>query len=98
MVDHEVGKPSQTDWQVLEEQGTATSVRLFPRTGRSHQLRVHMLALGHPILGDRLYAHADAFSAADRLMLHAESLTLRHPVGGKEMKFTAATPFEQRPF
>ena len=92
-VDHVNGKPAQTDWKVLghDEDGT-TRVRLFPVTGRSHQLRVHMLALGHPIMGDPFYAEGPA-RAAPRLMLHAESLRLRHPDGGRSLTFKAPCPF-----
>ena len=90
---HETGKPSQTDWVVLEREAEATRVRLHPTTGRTHQLRVHMMAIGHSILGDRFYADDDALVAADRLQLHAEELALRHPIGGAEMVFTAKVPF-----
>lgn len=90
---HETGKPSQTDWVVLEREVDATRVRLHPTTGRTHQLRVHMMAIGHSILGDRFYADDAALMAADRLQLHAEELVLRHPVGGAEMVFTAEVPF-----
>ena len=90
---HETGKPSQTDWVVLEREAEATRVRLHPTTGRTHQLRVHMMAIGHSILGDRFYADDDALMAADRLQLHAEELALRHPIGGTEMVFTAKVPF-----
>jgi tRNA pseudouridine32 synthase / 23S rRNA pseudouridine746 synthase len=91
-VNPETGRPAQTDWQVLGHEDGTTRVRLTPLTGRSHQLRVHMAELGHPILGDPLYAHA---GAADfpRLMLHAESLRLRHPVGGAWVSVTSAVPF-----
>jgi len=92
-VDFEHGKSAQTDWEVSQYGDDTTTVKLYPKTGRSHQLRVHMLALGHPILGDRLYAHADAFKATDRLYLHAESLELRHPIGGKTHVFTNVCPF-----
>lgn len=90
---HETGKPSQTDWVVLEREADATRVRLHPTTGRTHQLRVHMMAIGHPILGDRFYADDEALVAADRLQLHAEELVLRHPVGGAEMTFRSEVPF-----
>ena len=92
-VDHVNGKPAQTDWKVLghDEDGT-TRVRLFPVTGRSHQLRVHMRETGHPILGDPFYAEGRARDYP-RLMLHAESLGLRHPDGGKGMSFSAKCPF-----
>ena len=92
MIDPEGGRAAQTDWRVIRQEGDTTRVRLFPKTGRSHQLRVHMLSLGHPILGDSLYATGAAL-AAPRLMLHAESLRLRHPDGGVGMTFRAACPF-----
>ncbi len=91
-VDHETGKEAITDWKVMRIEGNSTRVHLFPKTGRSHQLRVHMLALGHPILGDPFYAKGAALDAP-RLMLHAESLRFRHPDGGKGMNFRAAVPF-----
>jgi tRNA pseudouridine32 synthase/23S rRNA pseudouridine746 synthase len=93
MVCHERGKASVTDWKVLEREDKAARLALYPRTGRSHQLRVHMLAIGHPILGDRLYAPDDAFNAAPRLQLHAHKLRLRKPTGGEWIEFEAACPF-----
>lgn len=92
MVDHENGRPAQTDWRVVRATDTETRVRLMPVTGRSHQLRVHMQSLGHPILGDPLYATG---AAADfpRLMLHAETLRIRHPDGGVSHTFSAPVPF-----
>jgi tRNA pseudouridine32 synthase/23S rRNA pseudouridine746 synthase len=77
---------------VLRHEGDETRVRLMPKTGRSHQLRVHMLALGHPILGDPLYAMGAA-REYDRMMLHSEELRLRHPDGGRGMSFRAKVPF-----
>ncbi|MCK8464108.1 RluA family pseudouridine synthase [Aliiroseovarius sp. S1339] len=91
-VDFENGKQAITDWKVLKYEDTATRVRLFPQTGRSHQLRVHMKEIGHPILGDPFYADGPA-RAAPRLMLHAESLRLRHPDGGKGLTFKAKCSF-----
>jgi tRNA pseudouridine32 synthase/23S rRNA pseudouridine746 synthase len=91
-VNFETGKPAQTDWRrVRVEEGT-TRVRLMPKTGRSHQLRVHMKEIGHPILGDPFYATGPALEFP-RLMLHAESLKLRHPEGGRGMAFRAPAPF-----
>lgn len=92
MVDHENGRPAQTEWQVIGRSADETRVRLSPRTGRSHQLRVHMLALGHPIVGDQIYAprFSDAYP---RLMLHAESLMLHHPETGELSRFVAPLPF-----
>lgn len=91
-VNHETGKPAVTDWRVVRHEENTTRVRLMPLTGRSHQLRVHMQALGHPILGDPLYAEGPARDFP-RLMLHAESLRLRHPDGGAHMTFSAPCPF-----
>ncbi|WP_299770735.1 RluA family pseudouridine synthase [uncultured Tateyamaria sp.] len=91
-VDHENGKPAVTDWRVLRDTETESRVRLFPQTGRSHQLRVHMLALGHPILGDPFYAEGPA-REFDRLMLHSEELRIKHPDSGKMMRFRASAPF-----
>ncbi|MCI2400212.1 RluA family pseudouridine synthase [Aliiroseovarius subalbicans] len=91
-VNFETGKPAVTDWKVVKYEDNATRMRLFPQTGRSHQLRVHMLEIGHPILGDPFYANGPALDAP-RLMLHAESLRLRHPDGGKGLTFKAKCPF-----
>ena len=89
---HETGKPAVTEWKVVKYAGNETRVRLFPKTGRSHQLRVHMLALGHPILGDPLYADGPARNYP-RLMLHSEELRLKNPEGGVSQKFRAKPPF-----
>jgi tRNA pseudouridine32 synthase / 23S rRNA pseudouridine746 synthase len=86
------GRPAQTDWQVIDRTQGETRVRLTPHTGRSHQLRVHMLALGHPILGDQIYA-ADTTRDHARLMLHAETLSLHHPDSQTRVSFAAAVPF-----
>lgn len=93
MVDHDLGRPAQTGWQVIGRDAQSTHMRLTPVTGRSHQLRVHMRELGHPILGDALYAPDEAFEASERLQLHAESLELFHPSGGQRLRFEAACPF-----
>ena len=87
MVDHERGKPSLTHYEVLSYEENATRVALTPVTGRSHQLRVHMLSLGHVILGDRLYAHSEALAMAPRLQLHAEYLSFAHPVTQEQLSF-----------
>ncbi len=88
------GKEAQTDWIVLNrEEAGYTRVSLHPITGRTHQLRVHMAEIGHPILGDDFYAHEKAFNAAKRLQLHAKSLMLRHPEDDKEMWFEAPCLF-----
>ncbi|WP_368188213.1 RluA family pseudouridine synthase [Aestuariibius sp. HNIBRBA575] len=92
MVCHETGKSAQTDWRVVRSNDDETRVRLMPKTGRSHQLRVHMLALGHPILGDPFYATGAALDHP-RLMLHSETLRFRHPDGGQGTRITAKAPF-----
>lgn len=92
MVCYENGKPAVTDWRVHKYEEGTTRVRLMPKTGRSHQLRVHMLALGHPILGDPFYAEGPALDFP-RLMLHSEELRLKHPDGGASLKFRAPADF-----
>ncbi len=79
---HEDGKPSCTFYEVLsrDEEANTTRVQLTPITGRSHQLRVHMMSIGHAILGDEFYASDEAFNKADRLLLHAEKLAFTHPI------------------
>jgi len=91
-IDHAEGRAAQTDWRVLRYEENATRVRLTPHTGRTHQLRIHMRELGHPILGDPFYA-SGAARDFPRLMLHSESLRLRHPDGGVGMTFKAKVPF-----
>ena len=95
-IDHEHGKKALTRYQLLNQEPTTALVELTPITGRSHQLRVHMLALGHPIIGDRLYAHDQALALSDRLQLHAKSLTLAHPVTKETLTFTAPCQFEHQ--
>jgi tRNA pseudouridine32 synthase / 23S rRNA pseudouridine746 synthase len=92
-VDRVHGRPSQTRWRVIERQADRTRVALEPLTGRSHQLRIHMAELGHPILGDPLYGDERTIGMAERLMLHAERLTLTHPTDGRRMTFEARAPF-----
>ena len=91
-VDYEAGREAITDFKVLKRAKTETRVRLMPKTGRSHQLRVHMLELGHPILGDPFYATGAALNFP-RLMLHAEEIRLRHPDGGEGMQFRVKAVF-----
>jgi tRNA pseudouridine32 synthase/23S rRNA pseudouridine746 synthase len=89
------GKPSVTRWRVLErlESPPRTRLSLEPLTGRSHQLRVHCLAIGHPILGDPLYAPPEWREAAPRLLLHAEMLEFTHPATGERVRVEAAAGF-----
>ncbi len=94
-VDHEQGKPSLTRWRVLarDTATNTTRVELEPVTGRSHQLRVHLLAIGHPILGCPLYGSPESRATADRLLLHARDLAFTHPDSGERLAFSAPVPF-----
>lgn len=92
MVCHDTGKPAVTDWRVQRVGALTTRMLLMPKTGRSHQLRVHMLGIGHPIMGDPFYATGPA-REAPRLMLHAKMLGISHPDGGRGMRFQAPAPF-----
>ncbi|MEO0387173.1 MAG: pseudouridine synthase [Pseudomonadota bacterium] len=87
------GRAATTHWQRLGAAPAGARLRLTPVTGRSHQLRVHLNAIGHPILGDRFYATGPALTAAPRLMLHAETLGFRHPEGGAPVRWTVPAPF-----
>ena len=78
---------------MLAREGGVTRLKLTPLTGRTHQLRVHMLALGHPILGDTFYAEGPARAAADRLQLHAEMLRFSHPEDHTLRDFVSPAPF-----
>ena len=93
--DREHGKPSLTHYRVLARDQSAgtTRVELEPVTGRAHQLRVHLLGLGHPILGDALYAPPEVQARTDRLLLHASALRFAHPTSGAPMQFESAAPF-----
>ena len=95
IVDHQHGKPSLTRWRVLgvDPTGPVTRVELEPITGRSHQLRVHLRELGHPILGDALYAPPDVQALSSRLLLHAWSLSFVHPVTGERLVYASPAPF-----
>ncbi|UYQ74167.1 pseudouridine synthase [Pelagibacterium flavum] len=92
-VNYERGRASQTRWQVVGREENATRLKLFPITGRTHQLRVHLKEIGHPILGDEFYATGEALAAADRLQLHAAELGFRHPSGGEPVVFRSEPPF-----
>lgn len=88
IVDPLHGKPALTHWRVLARADGFTRLQLQPVTGRSHQLRVHLQAMGHPIVGDDLYG-----TAGPRLLLHAQVLQLPHPDDGRDMRFESAVPF-----
>lgn len=96
-VDAEQGKPSTTHWRVLQRLPATprptTRLGLTPVTGRSHQLRVHLAAIGHPVVGDLLYAPSEGQSAAARLLLHAAGLAFDHPADGRRLRFDSPAPF-----
>jgi len=88
IVDCVRGKKAVTEWKVLERYGNTTRVALFPKTGRSHQLRVHMQSIGFPIVGDPIYG-----TPGERLMLHAQSLELTRPLTGEPIRLECPAPF-----
>lgn len=93
MVDHQWGRPAQTRWQLLQRGSDRSRLALQPLTGRSHQIRIHLAAMGHPILGDNLYAPDDVRDLAGRLLLHAAELAIEHPGTGQAMRWSSACPF-----
>lgn len=93
MVDFENGKNALTHWSVIDKEEHTTLVKLKPITGRSHQLRVHLLHIGHPIVGDQLYAQGDALTWSDRLELHSQKLKFSHPVSSIDMAFDLPAAF-----
>ena len=92
-VDPVHGRPSQTRWRIVACAADRTRVRLEPLTGRSHQIRIHLAALGHPILGDPLYADERVQALAPRLLLHAAALSVAHPDDGRRASFDSPVPF-----
>ena len=95
VIDHERGKASHTRWRVLASDAAThtTRLELAPVTGRTHQLRVHLAAVGHAILGDALYADAATQARAPRLLLHATRLALEHPISGEWVQFALPPDF-----
>ncbi|PHR63679.1 MAG: RNA pseudouridine synthase [Idiomarina sp.] len=93
MVDLVLGKPALTFYQVIGKHVHGDIVALTPYTGRSHQLRVHMQALGTPIIGDRFYASSEGYAAAARLLLHAEHLAFDQPTSGERLIFNCPADF-----
>ena len=92
-VDATQGRPSLTRWRVLHAEDDRTRLELAPVTGRTHQLRVHLQAIGHPILGDALYAPPDVQAMAPRLLLHACTLSLAHPAHDAVLALRCDPPF-----
>jgi len=93
MVDLKLGKAARTLYSVIGQHHNGAIVALTPYTGRSHQLRVHMQAIGCAILGDKFYADNTVFKAAERLLLHAERLSFNHPVNNNPLVFTCPADF-----
>jgi len=98
MIDDVQGRPARTAWRLCESRAGDNSVAacrldVIPSTGRSHQIRLHLATIGHPILGDNLYAHPQALAMADRLLLHAAELAVTHPATGLEMRWHSLAPF-----
>lgn len=93
MVDHKRGKKSLTEWRLIDHTENISRIHLIPHTGRSHQLRVHLMSIGYPILGDRFYASDEILNMYERLCLHSKKLTIMHPVQKEKMTFKCKVPF-----
>lgn len=93
VVDAATGKPSLTRWRIVRHDRQTTHLELEPLTGRTHQLRVHLKAIGYPILGDTLYASAAVQALAPRLLLHASEIAFTHPQTQAAMHFALPAPF-----
>ncbi|HTU25355.1 MAG TPA: RluA family pseudouridine synthase [Pirellulales bacterium] len=92
-IDPAFGRAAETAWRVIELFVDRSRLEIVPRTGRSHQIRLHLATIGHPILGDNLYAHDQARAMSPRLMLHAARLSLSHPATGERLSWSANCPF-----
>jgi tRNA pseudouridine32 synthase/23S rRNA pseudouridine746 synthase len=93
---HPDGKPSRSRWRVLQTGADSTLIELEPVTGRTHQLRVHMQSIGHPMLGDTLYAPAEIAALSPRLMLHAHTLAFPHPFSQEAVAFSAPIDWQSK--
>jgi tRNA pseudouridine32 synthase/23S rRNA pseudouridine746 synthase len=93
MIDPVHGRPARTAWRLVASFADRSRLEVHPLTGRSHQIRLHLATLGHPILGDNLYAPDAARAMAPRLLLHAERLALPHPADGRRMEWSSTCPF-----
>lgn len=92
-IDEAAGRASQTRWRVMDRMGDRARLEVEPITGRSHQIRLHLATLGHPILGDPLYADDETRASAQRLLLHATFLAVAHPGDGSPAAWRSACPF-----
>ena len=93
MIDFKQGRSATTYWQLVEQKESSFKIILTPVSGRSHQLRLHMKQLGHPILGDNLYADSISLKLASRLMLHASSLIFEHPFSAEKICIKSESSF-----
>jgi tRNA pseudouridine32 synthase/23S rRNA pseudouridine746 synthase len=93
VIDDLNGRAALTHYHLMARFPKKTRLQLMPVTGRTHQLRIHLASINHPILGCDLYAHEEALSASDRLMLHAEQLSFFHPETGERQSFSSSCPF-----
>jgi tRNA pseudouridine32 synthase/23S rRNA pseudouridine746 synthase len=93
MIDLVAGRPARTRWQLVERHGDRSRLEVRPVTGRSHQIRLHLATLGHPILGDNLYAHDEARAMSGRLRLHATELSFIHPATATRCAWFSECPF-----
>lgn len=92
-IDHDAGRPAQTAWRLLARLDSVARLEVEPRTGRSHQIRLHLATLGHPIVGDPLYGDGASAGAADRMLLHATRLEVAHPDDGRPIAWSSPCPF-----
>lgn len=90
---YQTGKPAETFYRVLSRREHSSKLELKPTTGRTHQLRVHLLEFGHPILGDPFYGGPTNAARAPRLCLHAQSLEFTHPLSNLRLSFSSDDPF-----
>lgn len=92
-IDLVAGRPARTRWRLIERHGDRSRLEVRPLTGRSHQIRLHLATIGHPILGDPLYSSAEARAMSDRLLLHATELSLTHPATNTRYTWSSPCPF-----
>lgn len=93
IIDHHQGKQAMTHWQLIDSDRQSSRLLLKPVTGRSHQLRLHLKNLGHPILGDNLYGSQTSYAMADRLLLHARQIRFVHPATGAMITINSVPEF-----